>query len=475
MDLVDVRRLAALGESETVEFKKSTAQLRPAAETLCGFLNANGGLVLFGVSPGGGIEGQQVADSTLRDIAATVRKFEPPGHISIDRLALPSGREVLTLSAAMAHDARPFAFNGRPYQRVGSTTSVMPQDRYQRLLLERAHTRSRWENEVAAGVTLNDLDHEEILRTVRLGVDAGRLPESTGRDVGDVLDRLRLRIDERLLNASVVLFGAHPEHFFPQCHLRLARFDGTDKSGSSDSQQVHGHAFRLLNEAMCFMGRHLPISSRFEPERLERIDEPLFPVAALREAVINAICHRTYAHAGGAVSVAVYDDRLEIWSDGTLPFGLEPQDLKRSHESRPRNPLIAGVFFRRGLIEQWGRGTERIVELCTRAGRPEPEFGQQAGSVWVRFLPGTAVPPRRIRSDLLDRQREIFDILARAPRLAAREIRLQMAAPPNDRTVRQDLLLLKRLGLVRLEGHGRGARWLLERGAHGRVANKASR
>ena len=396
MDLGEVKRLAAAGESETVEFKKSTAQLRPAAEALCGFLNANGGQVLFGVSSSGGIEGQEIADSTLRDIAATLHKFEPPGHISIDRVPLPSGREILALSAAMAHDARPFAFNGRPYQRVGSTTTLMPQERYQRLLIERAHARNRWENEVATGVTLTDLDHEEILRTVRLGIQAGRLPESTGRDVEDVLDRLRLRINGRLLNASVVLFGTQPEQHFPQCHLRLARFDGIDKSEFIDSQQVYGHAFRLLNDAMCFMGRHLPISSRFEPERLERIDEPLFPVAALREAVINAICHRTYTHAGGSVSVAIYDDRLEIWSDGTLPFGLKPEDLKRNHDSRPRNPLIASAFYRRGLIEQWGRGTEKIVELCTRAGRPEPEFGQQAGSVWVRFLHGEAVQPRRL-------------------------------------------------------------------------------
>ena len=396
MDLGEVKRLADGGESETVEFKKSTAQLRPAAEALCGFLNANGGQVLFGVSSSGGIEGQEIADSTLRDIAATLHKFEPPGHISIDRVPLPSGLEILALSAAMAHDARPFAFNGRPYQRVGSTTTLMPQERYQRLLIERAHARNRWENEVAADVTLTDLDHEEILRTVRLGIQAGRLPESTGRDIEDVLDRLRLRINGRLLNASVVLFGTQPEQHFPQCHLRLARFDGTDKSEFIDSQQVYGHAFRLLNDAMCFMGRHLPISSRFEPERLERIDEPLFPVAALREAVINAICHRTYTHAGGSVSVAIYDDRLEIWSDGTLPFGLKPEDLKRNHDSRPRNPLIASAFYRRGLIEQWGRGTEKIVELCTRAGRPEPEFGQQAGSVWVRFLQGETVPPRRL-------------------------------------------------------------------------------
>ncbi len=120
---------------------------------------------------------------------------------------------------------------------------------------------------------------------------------------------------------------------------------------------------------------------------MERIDELLLPTAALREALVNALCHRDYAIHGGAVNAAVYDDRTEIWSDGTLPFGLRPEDLKREHTSHPRNPFITDVFHRRGLIEQWGRGTQTIVELCLKAGHPEPEFGEQAGSVFVRLWP----------------------------------------------------------------------------------------
>src|SRR5262249_13582869 len=115
---------------------------------------------------------------------------------------------------------------------------------------------------------------------------------------------------------------------------------------------IFGHAFQLLDEAMLFIQRHLPVAGRILPDRLERVDEPLFPLAALREALVNAICHRDYQYPGGASSLAIYDDRLEIWSEGTLPFGLRVEDLKRNHASRLRNPLIAGVFYRRGLIEQ---------------------------------------------------------------------------------------------------------------------------
>jgi ATP-dependent DNA helicase RecG len=164
--------------------------------------------------------------------------------------------------------------------------------------------------------------------------------------------------------------------------------------------------------------------------------------------------------------VAIFDDRLEIWSDGTLPFGLRPEDLKQDHPSRPRNPLITSVFYRRGLIEQWGRGTQKIVELCVKAGHPEPEFAEQAGTVVVRFLPRGSIVPQRVAHDLTQRQREILQILAGRD-VALREMRVALSHPPSDRVLRDDLYHLKRLGLIESRGHGRGATWFLVQGAEG--------
>ena len=86
-------------------------------------------------------------------------------------------------------------------------------------------------------------------------------------------------------------------------------------------------------------------SRAFEEGKLERQDLPQYPPLALREALVNAICHRDYTIAGGAIFVAIYDDRLEVISLGLLPPGITVAELKQDHASRPRNPLIAGVFF----------------------------------------------------------------------------------------------------------------------------------
>jgi len=463
MDLKALKLLVSGGESETVEFKKTTGQLRRAAETICGMLNGTGGRVLIGVTPEGRILGQTVSDKTIREVAEVLQKFEPPASIFQVRVNIADTKAVLVLEAIPNPEFRPYAFDGRPYQRIGSTTSIMPQATYQLLLNERAHSRIRWENQPAEGYDNTKLDPEEILRTVRLGIAAGRLPESTGNAIPDILERLRLFRDSRPNQASVVLFGSRFMPDYPQCQLRLARFRGVNKSEFLDQRQIEGHSFHLLEEAMLFLRRHLPVAGRIIPGLFEREDEPLFPLEALREALVNAFCHRDYTIIGGAVSLAIYDDRLEIWSDGTLPFDLKPEDLKREHPSRPRNPLIAQVFYLRGMIERWGRGTQKIVELCVKAGHPEPEFGEQAGSVWVRFLPSGYIAPHRVAHDLTDRQRDILHVLARSKHFAFREIRQSIDNPPPERTLREDLIHLKKLGLIESEGFGRGAVWRLKK------------
>jgi ATP-dependent DNA helicase RecG len=102
--LAALQSLIARGESETLEFKRSTAELRRAGETLCAFLNGEGGRVLIGVAPGGKIVGQQVADITLRDIAAMLGRFEPSARVEMDRIDVGDGRAVIVLEAPSARE-----------------------------------------------------------------------------------------------------------------------------------------------------------------------------------------------------------------------------------------------------------------------------------------------------------------------------------------------------------------------------------
>lgn len=233
------------GESEDLEFKKSTSLLHAAAETLCGFLNKKGGLVLIGITAEGKIVGQHTTDNTLQEIATVLSKFEPPATIDLARLSLETGKDIIILRTLPQKSDMPYTWEGRAYQRIGSVTSRMPQQVYQRLLLERDHNNHRWETSIATDYTLNDLDSEEILRTIRSGVAVHRLPECYGDSITSILERFGLIKDGHILNATVVLFGKKFLPNFTQCQLRLARFKGLDKSEFIDQNQVTGNAFYL--------------------------------------------------------------------------------------------------------------------------------------------------------------------------------------------------------------------------------------
>jgi ATP-dependent DNA helicase RecG len=112
----------------------------------------------------------------------------------------------------------------------------------------------------------------------------------------------------------------------------------------------------------------------------------------MREILVNALIHRDYSIAGGAVSLAIFDDRVEVWSAGTYPSGITPGMLAGSHQSVQRNPIIADVFFRAGLIEKWGRGTNRVIAMCREAGIAAPIFQEVSGAALVTFRVKVAEP-----------------------------------------------------------------------------------
>ena len=164
------------------------------------------------------------------------------------------------------------------------------------------------------------------------------------------------------------------------------------------------------------------------------------------------------------MNVAVFDDRLEIASTGRLPSGLSVEDLSRPHASLPWNPLMAGVLYRRGLIEQWGRGTLRIGELTERAGLPSPEFEERGGEVVVRFFPAGYVAPRSVERSLSELQQEILAMLGRRGPTSSTVIQAELADDLSITQVRRQLQTLRTLGLVETRGWARGARWRLSGG-----------
>jgi ATP-dependent DNA helicase RecG len=463
MNLEALTQLVGQGESEHLELKRSTGQRSDAAKTVCAMLNGLGGFILFGVTDRGDIIGQQISTRTLEEVVNEVRRIEPPTFPDIETVLLEDDRAVVALR--VSGGGGPYTYDGRPYLRHGPTTSLMPRQRYERLLLERMHASHRWENQPTQGIGIADLDQAEIVRTIEEAIRRQRMDDPATRDPYELCLGLGLIHAGKLLNAAVVLFGKAERLLpnYPQCTLRLARFRGQDKTEFLDNRQEMGHAFDLLQRAQRFLRDHLPVAGRIVPNLFERQDDPVYPPAALREALANALCHRDYNIAGGAVSVAIYDDRLEISSTGMLPFDLTPEDLLRSHASRPWNPLIAQVFYRCGIIEAWGRGTIKMAELTAQAGLVLPEFACTGGEVVVRFRPSRGVVLSQVEHDLSPLQQELIETLAVLGPTTLANLRAVLRTRVADRTIQENLAVLRQRGLVDSQGRGRGARWTFKR------------
>ena len=149
-----ISELVAAGESETLEFKRTTGQRSDAAKTLCAMLNQRGGHVLFGVTPEGAVVGQQVGEDTIEKVSAEIQRIEPRIFPSIERVSVEGGNEVIMVVAGPG-SAKPYAYKRTAYRRVGNTTLAMSPEEYNRVLFERMHTERRWENQPATGWSLD--------------------------------------------------------------------------------------------------------------------------------------------------------------------------------------------------------------------------------------------------------------------------------------------------------------------------------
>lgn len=467
MDFTKIKKLVQQKESDTVEFKTSTTQLKATFETVCAFLNGQGGVVLTGINDKGQVVGHDVSDNTRLEIARELNKIEPTPHINTHYISIKKNKFVIAIQVDSGKHA-PYIYDGRPFQRNQSATIRMSQHRYEQLLVERGQQNHSWEEVYINDCSLEDLDHDLILRAVRFAIQERRLNESVIlAKPKEILEKFNLIQGGRLTRAAVLLFCKNEKKQFIQSQLRLARFKGTNKQEFIDNKLLIDNAFQIYEKAINFLSNHLPIAGKISDDSPYRIDTPAIPYKALRETLVNAICHRDYSIRGGAISIAIYDDRVEITNTGNLPTGISSEDLYNTHRSVLRNPLIAKVLHTCGFIEMWGRGTQEIIEFCKQSGKPEPKFLSTNIDFTVCFplfetntTMETIKQPQQL--SLNPRQEEILRLLHNHHLMTTKEILHTLQNPPSLRTVKADLFTLHKLGLIQQQEKGKNTRWKIK-------------
>lgn len=359
-----------LFESETVELKKSLAELKEGLVSIAAILNKHGaGELWFGVAPSGKPVGLDVNDKTLRDLSqAIAAHIEPKIYPQVTTQTL-LGKTCIHIR--FDGQNAPYFAHGRAFMRVADEDRQLSAAELETIIVDKNQNALRWDSR-ALGKPWPDLEIKKVKSFAkRAGLQWDALGDDDEIRLQRTLRKLELLQKGELCNAARLFFANEP------IQLRCAVFGTTDTVTIIDRHDFDGDILELIEEAQKYILKNIHIGMRLEG--LYRVDVPEISMDALREAIINAFCHRDWRDPD-YVQVAIFKNRVEVRNPGKLYGGLTIADLHRGNVSQRRNPLIADLFRRIEMVESWGRGMTLIHQNA-----PSVEFRQVAGLFIASF------------------------------------------------------------------------------------------
>ena len=340
-------------------------------KTLCAFANSEGGVLYIGIRKDGTPVGVENPEKFLEILPNKIRN--KLGIIPDIKLELMKNKEIIKI--IIKPSEMPVFYKGRFYIRSGSTTQEVNGYDLMRIIMKK-HKIS-WDS-LPSEAGIDEIDEATVERFKVMA--KGRLAILGNESHKNILENLEFIKDGKLTNAAILLFGKNPQKFYLNSISRVGRFKTSTEI--LDTVIIKGNIFEQVDALVNAIKKHINV--RYVIEDVQRKDVWDYPLPAIREACINALIHRDYMDSA-EIQIKIYDDHIWFWNPGGLPEGITIEDLKKEHASRPRNKLIAMTFYYAGLIERWGTGTKRIVDLCKEQGLPEPEFKEEFGGFSVVF------------------------------------------------------------------------------------------
>jgi ATP-dependent DNA helicase RecG len=363
-----------MSEQQNIEWKQSWRD--EYLKWICAFANTVGGRLFIGKNDNGAVVHLSNYQKLLEDIPGKVKSTM--GIICTINLHDKSGKKYIEIIVNAY--ANPISYKGKYYIRSGSSTHELNGvELAEFLLLKSGKT---WDDIIAEDATITDIDADTIKKFIVDSKQKGRLPNTEGLSTIEILQKLRLANNKQIKRAGIVLFGKDPNRFFPNCKVMIGRF-GVDSEDLKFQEVIEGNLVYLLDEVQNMLNYKF-LKHPIDFEGMHRREGDEYPVAALREMLLNALVHKKYM--GAAIQIRVFDNRLSIWNEGSLPEGLSIESLKTEHNSKSPNPVLADACFKAGYIDTWGRGTLKIFKACKEAGLPEPTILEKDGGIEVTLL-----------------------------------------------------------------------------------------
>ena len=350
-------------ESQNIEWKSKWKD--EYLEWICGYANAQGGKIYIGCDDDGNVVGLSNSSKLLEDIPNKVR--DAMGIIVGVNLLVKDGKEYIEIDVPAYLIG--ISCKGVYYYRSGSTRQVLTGPALEAFLMRKRG--ATWDSLPLPAFTMAEVDDGVISRFKRLAANKGRIGKSLLEEPKDVLlDKLHLKNGEYLTNAAMLLFSSDPEKYQTGAYIKIGYFENDADLLYQD--EIHGSILDQVDKAIEIIYlKYMKAKIRYEGA--QRIERYFVPMDALREALLNAICHKQY-QSGIPIQISVYEDCLYVANIGSLPEDWTLESLMQKHASKPYNPDIAHVFYLAGFIESWGRGIEKICSSLKVDNLPLPEY-----------------------------------------------------------------------------------------------------
>ncbi len=446
--------LLQAGEGYHTEFKQNLD--KSFVEEACAFANSGGGRILLGVADNGVIKGIDTSNAMRSRVQDMLGQIEPRLSCNIEAIG-----NLLIVKIPEGTD-KPYGCSRGFFMRMGANSQKLTRNQIIEFFQKEGRIRFD-ELSHDKAVYPDDFDPDAFSRFLKL---AG-ISSSIDREI--LLRNLDCLIaDKRLTNAGVLFFARDIDFLLHHAIVSCVLYKGSDKVHILDKKDFKANLVDNIDNAMLFIQRHTKL--RYKIEHLRREEIPDYPEVALREAIINAVCHRDYFDKRANVLIEVFTDRVVITNPGGLPSGLPPEEF--GTRSVARNPLIASLLHRIDYIEKIGTGINRIRQAVAEHGGTELDLHYN-DFFTVTFRAKVAMVSdgeigREIGGEiggeieLTERQREVLDLIRSTPTLSVKVLADRLGINPS--AVEKHLQALKKKGVLRRVGGTRGHWQVLEGG-----------
>lgn len=436
-------------ESETVEFKLTTGEKNEAVEAIAAILNKHcRGAVYFGVDDSGFVRGQQISDSTKKDISRIISdSIEPRIAPTIEVLTIEQ-RTIIKVSFS-GHN-RPYAVNGRYLIRTGTENRRMSPDELKRLIKNDDYS-SKWEEEMT-DYSAEDLDDEALKDFYQSARDCGRLSMKT-YDKEKLLTTIDIIHDGQINNGGYALFGKNAK-----IGLKLASYATDNKVTFTDLKLLEGNIYNLVNAALDYILNR--INWRGEIGTRKRKEVPEIPEEAIREIIVNAFAHADYETVP-EIEIGIHPGCIEIYNPGSFPDDLTPIDfISRNLPSYKRNKLILDILFRSKDVEKSGTGFQRVNDSCKKQNVTW-NYRKEAYGFFFEFIRTNVQINVQINTELTEVEQVIFNLIQNNKGISKAEMAIRIGK--SEKTVQRLISSLMKKQVIERVGSNKSGSWRIKK------------